>query len=201
MKGLLNFIIVFVVVLICGCAKNELNSDEYINYVESEKNNIKNSKQIEDLNFSLQYCPTEYLLLKEFKTNNLSEKLLAERKKENENMVFFKLRISAKNNSDILNYKISSNDDYYERIQYLSYGFEEDIALLNGKDTLFPALFHFERTYGVVPFADFMLAFNAKIIEPEKFQVIIDDKIFDTGLLKFTYSNKDIQNIPKLKTN
>lgn len=201
MKGLLNFIIVFVVVLICGCAKNELNPDEYINYVESEKNNIKNSKQIEDLNFSLQYCPTEYLLLKEFKTNNLSEKLLAERKKENENMVFFKLRISAKNNPDILNYKISSNDDYYERIQYLSYGFEEDIALLNGKDTLFPALFHFERTYGVVPFADFMLAFNAKIIEPEKFLVIIDDKIFDTGLLKFSYSNKDIQNIPKLKTN
>lgn len=201
MKGLLNGIIVFVVVLICGCAKNELKPDEYINYVESEKNNIKNSKQIEDLNFSLQYCPTEYLLLKEFKTNNLSEKLVAERKKENENMVFFKLRISANNNSDILNYKISSNDDYYERIQYLSYGFEEDIALLNGKDTLFPALFHFERTYGVVPFADFMLAFNAKIKEPEKFQVIIDDKIFNTGLLKFSYSNTDIQNIPRLKTN
>lgn len=201
MKGLLNCIIVFVVVLIYGCAKNELNPDEYINYVESEKNNIKNSKQIEDLNFSLQYCPPEYLLLKEFKTNNLSEKLVAERKKENENMVFFKLRISAKNNTDILNYKISSNDDYYERLQYLSYGFEEDIALLNGKDTLFPALFHFERTYGVVPFADFMLAFNATIKEPENFQVIIDDKIFNTGLLKFSYSNKGIQNIPKLKTN
>ena len=201
MKRVINVTFVLFVVFIYGCAKSDLNADDYVKYVESEKNNIKNTKQIEDLSFSLQYCPTEYLLLKEYKTNNLSEKLIDQRKKDNDSMVFFKLRISAKNNNDILNYQISSNDDYYQRIQYLSYGFEEDIALLNGKDTIFPALFHFERTYGVVPFADFMLAFNTKIKEPENFQVILDDKVFNTGLLKFSYSNKDIQDIPKLKTN
>jgi hypothetical protein len=190
------------VLIMLGCNKQEvLNGNDYVHYVENENNALMNKKEIQGLNFQLQYCTTEYLLLKEYKTDHIAEKVIEERKKQNDSLVFFKLRISAKGESDVMNYNIHATDDYYARVQYLSYGFEENIALLNGNDTIFPAVFHFERTYGVAPFADFIMAFNTYIKEDDQFQVLIDDKAFDTGILKFTYNNKDIHSIPKLKTN
>jgi hypothetical protein len=194
-----------VVIIVIACAfgfrKTELNADDYVHYVESDNNALSNSKEIEGLKFQLQYCPTEYLLLKELKTDLIPQKVIDERKQQNDSMVFFRLRISAKGKNDVLMYGLNSDGDYYSRIQYLSYGLEEDIALLNNNDTIFPAEFHFERTYGVAPFADFIMAFNTKIKKNDDFQVLIDDKAFGNGVLKFSYSNKDLQNIPTLKLN
>lgn len=185
---------------IYGCQKSDLRGNEYRKYIEKESNGLNQVKQIGDMHFQVQYCPTEYLLMKEFKTDDLSEQVVEERRKGNEGLLFFKLRISADGSNDVLNYHLNSGDDYYARIQYLSYGFEEDIALLNERDTIFPALFHFERTYGIAPFADFMMAFETTPKADNDYQVVIDDRVFDTGILKFTFEKQDLQNIPNLKT-
>lgn len=200
-KIIAGVLILAVAIFVFGFSEKELNAEDYVKYVESDNNALMNTKEIDDLSFKLQYCPTEYLLLMEYKTDNISNALVENRKKENDSLLYFKLRISAKGTNDVMNHNVGSTEDYYSRIQYLSYGLEENIALLNGNDTIFPALFHFERTYGIAPFADFIMAFHTKIKESDDFQVLIDDKAFDSGILKFTYNNKDIQNIPKLKTN
>lgn len=189
-----------VILLICGCQKGEPRSNDYVEYVERESNGLRHTQQIGDMRFQVQYCPTEYLLIKEYKTGDLSEKVVEERRKDNEGLLFFKLRISADGSNDVLNYHLNSGEEYYARVQYLSYGFEENIALVNERDTIFPALFHFERTYGVAPFADFMMAFNTTLKTDGEFQMIIDDKVFDTGILQFTYQSRNLQNIPKLIT-
>jgi len=183
-----------------ACKQHALNGNEYVAFVENEKNDMVRTKQVEDLNFRVQYCPAEYLLLKELKTDRISAAELAQRKKDNEGMHFFRLRIRTNDGLDVLKYK-ASEADAYARTQYLSYDFEQDIALVSGSDTIFPAVFHFERTYGVTPFADFMLGFEANVKAGSDFQLLIDDKVFDTGVLKFTYNDKDIQNLPPLKTN
>ena len=201
MKIIVNIVILLSVLVLASCKKNSLNSSEYISFVEDESNNLLKKKAIEGLHFQMQYCPAEYLLLNEQKTTPVSGQMVDQKKRDNINMLFFKLRINSEGNGDVLNYNIQSQDDYYARTQYLSYGFEEDIALVNGADTLFPAVFHFERTYGVAPFADFMIAFDTELKAQQDFQILIDDKVFNTGLLKFTYSYPDLQNIPQLKTN
>lgn len=200
-KILLGVIILTAGLLVFGFNEKELNAEDYVTFIESENNALMNIKKIDNLSFQLQYCTDEYLLLMEHKTDNIPNALIEEKKRENDSLVYFKLRISAKGTNDVLSHQISSTDEYYSRIQFLSYELEENIALLNGNDTIFPALFHFERTYGVAPFADFIMAFHTKIKENDDFQILIDDKSFGSGLLKFTYSNNDIQNIPKLKTN
>ncbi len=186
--------------MVFGCQKPALSGGEYMQYVEKENNGLKHIKQIGDMSFQMQYCPTEYLLLNEYKTEYLPHEVVEERLINNDSMLFFKLRIKADGSNDVLNYQIDSGDDYYARVQYLSYGFEENIALVQGIDTIFPALFHFERTYGIAPFADFMLAFNAGIGEDDSFQILVDDKVFDNGLLKFSYKEEDIRTIPELIT-
>jgi len=199
MKTLLTLILLLIP-LFYGCHQRKLGGNEFIKYIENEKHGLNKIKQIEDLLFQMQYCPTEYMLLKEYKTDILSDQVVKERLKNNENMLFYKLRISAKGSNDVINYKLTQGEDYYARIQYLSYGFEENIALVNDQDTIFPALFHFERTYGVVPYIDFMMAFESPL-KSKAVQVLLDDKVFNTGILKFTYSIDDIDNIPELKTN
>lgn len=194
-------ILVLLVIFIgTGCRQSYLVGSEYMQYVENEKNGLKHTKQIGDMSFQMQYCPTEYLLLNEHKTEQLSHEIVEERLMHNDSMLFFKLRIKADGSNDVLNYQLNSSDDYYARIQYMSYGFEESIALVHKVDTIFPALFHFERTYGIAPYTDFMLAFDTGIKEDGTFQILIDDKVFDNGLLKFTYKAEDIYSIPKLLT-
>lgn len=187
--------------LLFSCTKEKLDADEYIAYVENESNSFVHQKQIGDLVFQLQYCPTEYLVVKELNTQKIPQAFIDKKIKENNGLLFFKLRIKTGSGADVLHYNIASDEDYYHRIDYLSYGFEEDVALINDKDTIFPGTFLFERTYGISPNADFVLMFDSKIKKDESFQIIIDDKVFNNGLLKFSYSEKDLAGIPQLKTN
>jgi hypothetical protein len=186
--------------LLYSCNKNELSGNDYIKHIDNESNNLKQTKSIEDLTYQLQYLPTEYLLLNEYKTFDLSEKLVNAKLKENDSLMYFKLRILGKNEiGEVLNYKTESSSDYYSRIEFLSYGFEENIILISGVDTLIPAIYHFERTYGVVPYLDFLFAFGTGKRKHKELSVVIDDKIFRNGLIKFNYSENTLNSIPKLK--
>jgi hypothetical protein len=183
-----------------ACRPSNLGGKEYVTYIENEDNGLNTSKQIEGLEYHLQYCPQEYLLMKEYKTYGLSQKLIDLKKKEAGSLLYFKLRIKdSKGQGDVLNYNIGSNDAYYRRIEFLSYGFEESIALVSSKDTLYPALYHFERTYGVAPYADFLIAFNSEDFLNEDLAVLINDRVFDNGLIKFNYKREDLAQLPTLK--
>jgi hypothetical protein len=197
-----GYILIFIIIaVLSACKKESLDGDEYIEYVDKVQNGITNTKEIDGLSFQLAYCPTEYLLLKELKTSSISAEELGMRKKDNENMMFFHLRIKSSTENDVLKHKLYNDNDYIARAEYLAYGLEEDIALIAGNDTLFPSLFHFERTYGIAPFADFMIAFASKVPEHGNFHVIMDDRVFNCGTLKFNYDSKDIHTIPILNTN
>lgn len=194
------FVLVAVILFLQCSNMSSLDGREYVNWIEKPRNAINKQKEIEDLQYNLQYCPLEYMLLKEFRSDHISQKLVEDRRKDS--LMFFKLRISTKNNKeDILNYNISDNSDYYARVDYLSYGFEENIILVNSSDTLYPALYHYERTYGIAPYADFMFAFKKNNFKKSNFTICIDDAVFNNGIIKFEYSEDQLNNIPHLKTN
>jgi len=201
MRAAISLPVIVLMFFICSCGKDKLDGKEYIGYIENEKSPFTNSKEVDGLVFQLQYCPEEYMVLKQLKQYDVPQALIDRKKKEDAGLVFFKLRIKTAEGSDVLNYGISSQDDFYHRIDYLSYGFEENIAMVSGTDTIYPGIFQFERTYGISPNADFIMAFDAKLEKDKEFQVLIDDMVFSSGLLKFTYSETDIRNIPQLKTN
>lgn len=185
--------------LLMSCQKSSLDGSDYIKCVEDPSGAFRTEKEMDGLVFRMQYCPVEYMLMNDQRSVDVLSKDLEQRKKEDENMLFFKLRLSS-NTNDVLGYRATSDQEYSDRGQYFSFGFEEDIVLVTGADTLSPCEYHFERTYGISPNADFILAFHTDSPVRDDFQVIIDDKIYNTGLLKFTYNYKDIHNIPQLKT-
>ncbi|MHB8259768.1 MAG: hypothetical protein ACYDCN_00990 [Bacteroidia bacterium] len=77
---------------------------------------------------------------------------------------------------------------------------EKDIRMVDGMDTLKCVLFHFERAYDVIPYATFLLAFPKSKFPLAEKTFIYNDRVFNKGFIKITYTPEDLSQIPKLKT-
>lgn len=178
-----------------SCAKEKLEATDYIKYVESESNGLRVVKKIGDVNYALQYKPMNYVLVKE-SNSNTSDKGIA----DTDGMQYYTLSYSLSNsNADILKSNIGSTGEYYERVNYLSYGLQNDVYLLEGSDTLKCRLFNFVRSYGLSPRADFIMAFDeSKKHSANDKLVVVEDKVYGGGIIKFKITKSDIANIPEL---
>jgi hypothetical protein len=181
-----------------ACAKKKVTATEYMTYMEQEKNGLKVSKTIGDICYSVQYKTPEYVLLKE-NTASLS----ALKKKDIEEMQYYTLQYSLTDKSkDILKAHLQNNDDYLERSNYFSFGLQEDIYLVDGKDTLPCKLFNYVNSYGLSPKADFVLAFDGKPKkEVQDKLLVIEDNVYGGGIIKLKIEKENIQQIPELTAN
>lgn len=191
-----NIIIVFITFCFISfsCTKKKLNQVDYMRYVENEENGLRIIKNMGEVNYILQYKPIDYVQLKE---NRNSETINLE---ELEDMQYYTLSYALKDNynKDILRYDLNSQNEYYERVNYFSYGFPEDIFLVEGKDTIACDLFNYVRSYGLSPRADFIIGFkktSSKNIEDKL--VVVDDKVYGGGIIKLKILAEDLENIPE----
>jgi hypothetical protein len=60
-------------------------------------------------------------------------------------------------------------------------------------------MFHYERTYGIDPRANFVLAFEKSKQGTAAKTILFDDKVLGAGPVMLSVSPEDLQNIPELK--
>ncbi len=89
--------------------------------------------------------------------------------------------------------------DYQNLVQYFSYDLQNDIQLVQSTDTIKCGLFHFESTYDVAPFNNFLTRFDTTKAYEDDIEFIYDDKLFGIGPVKFTIQKKDLEKITNLK--
>jgi hypothetical protein len=87
---------------------------------------------------------------------------------------------------------------YEALIKELSFGMKDRISLVIGKDTLAPSLYHYERGFELGNHQRFLFAFPKGKEAAESFQVIYNDEIFSSSLLKFSFS--DTNDFPDLRS-
>ena len=177
-----------------------LTPGEYVRWVKKKENGLKKEKTIDDVTFSLQYKPYPYIVCMEEKKERFPDSLLNKRISELDGMQYFDLVISLKSSQgELLKYKIGSSEDYDKRVKYFAFEMQNDIKLVEKEDTLPCSLFHFERTYDVAPYCTFLLGFSLdKNKQNNEKTIILYDRMFDKGTVKFTFNKKEITNIPKL---
>lgn len=179
--------------VIFSCSKQKLNSVEYMQYIENESNGLKVIKTIEEISYTVQFKPVEYVLLKENKS-------VDSKKEDIDGMQYYTLSFSLKkSDKDILRYDLRDQNEYYERVNYFSFGLQRDVYLVEGKDTLECNLFNYVRSYGLSPRADFILGFDKadeKTIHDKL--IVFEDKVFGGGIIKLKISEADIKDIPEL---
>ena len=192
-------------------APSKLGATEYMNWIENVDNGIKVEKKMGEFTFTAMYKPLEYLALIELKKDNISKKELEKYNAEYSDLQYFTFRISAENQKEeLLKVGLKSENDYYSRIEYFSFKMQNDLKLIDGKDTLDCALFHFERVYGLAPYATFVIGFpltkeegtntsTKKNVFKNK-TILYDEKVFQLGKIYMTIKEDNLNRIPELIT-
>jgi hypothetical protein len=188
------FAFFFICLFAMSCTKKKLNKKDYLQYIENEDNGLRASRIMGDVKYTLQYKPIDYVLLKE--NNSNAQQTAVDLK----GMQYYTLSYSlVKNDKDILRYDLSEENEYYQRVNYFSYGLQNDLYLVDGSDTLLCKLFNYVRSYGLSPRVDVVIGFNTtpkKAIEEK--QLVLEDKMFNGGIIKLKVTKKDLENIPEL---
>lgn len=174
--------------------------NEFVTWCADEDHKLNKVKEIADIRYTLSYLPSETMAFLELRKEEYD---FSKFKKTSENyseMTYFNFKVEVINGRiELLKHQLQSASQYEARVKYMSFEMENDIYLLQGKDTLHPGLFHFERIFEVAPYATVMFAFdNQKFNKDENFTIVYNDKLFEKGFVKFNYKTKQLINVPNI---
>lgn len=180
--------------------KTELPLEEFVKWVGDKQNDLSKSKEISEMKYHLTYVPKECMAFLELKDEAYTPEQFNNSLNSYKTMSYFNFRIELKDGKgELLKYNLTSPQQYTERINYVSFGMQKDIFLVQEKDTLLPGLYHFERTFDVAPFTTVMLAFDNEKFDPEKeFTIVYNDRLFNKGYIKYNYQPKQLIDLPNL---
>lgn len=202
-KSKIFIVLALLVINFTGCNKKELIPLDYVKWVEDESNGLRQTKVFGEVEVTVQYKPLDYVVAIEQKDPELKREMLNKRKKDIEGLRHYMIRFSTVDKTqDFMKYDISSQEEYYAKQSYLSFGFQQDIWLVENGDTLPCVLFNCIRNYGISPNVDFAVAFDSgdKRDSDKEQTLIIDDKVLGIGTLKFKVTKEIISNIPTIRT-
>ncbi|MGZ3862793.1 MAG: hypothetical protein ACXVPN_10315 [Bacteroidia bacterium] len=182
-----------------GCSDRAVSVNEYVNYVENESNGLHKSKIIDKYKIQVQYKPVEYIVAYEEKKEILDQRTVEARRKKLEKLSYFTLRLQSSSKDERI-LDETDNTTYNEKLNYFTFGMQEDLKLISGKDTLSCLLYNYVRNFDLAPYLDFVIAFDNKI-KGNNVEFVYDGTNLGIGKCIFTFKEKDIINVPRLITN
>lgn len=185
-----------------GCTKKSVTVQEYLNYINNPENELISTQEIAQLKIQVQYRPIDYQVLNELDLDLINADTFKTQISLNQGTQFFLLRIGTKdNNSDPLRINLQNEDQYQQRISYLISSVKDDVKLIDGKDTLNCKMHHYERSYHLSNFHNILLLFDNPVeqnVEIKDKTIIFNERMLETGILKFKISHNAIQSIPAI---
>lgn len=180
--------------------RRRLPPADYLRWVEDSQNGLIIKATNGALDFTVQFKPLDYIVLKEAKLHNhaLNKKALGVRKAEIDGLEYYSFFISLNNGKKDIERTLSGDKDEYDKvIRYFAGDMQHDLTLVAGADTLDCKLFHFERTYGVTNYSRFEIGFNPANKSLDRTIVFKADAI-NAGTIELRINSTNLQNIPQV---
>jgi len=177
-----------------------LPMNEFLAWVANDENELAKTKELNEIQYKMCYLPKQTMAYMELKDEAYTNEQFMQACEHYSEMSYFNFRLALTEGSgELLKYGLGSAAEYNERVNYMAFKMQDDIFLIQGKDTLHPGLFHFERIYEVAPYATVMLAFDDKKFDKEnEFTIVYDDQLFHKGYIKYNYRPKQLIDLPNL---
>jgi len=179
----------------CNSKKSPI---DYIQWVNDPENGMVKIKETNTTQLECKYTPTEYVVLKQFKKGTVDTVVYNAEVNEINNMYHFILKFQNHDGSNLIKDNYSTQESFQQKSMYLSYDIKSDLKLVQGLDTTFCVLNHHERTYGNTPYEQILLSFPKLNKKVEELTLIFDDRVFGFNRVKFNFSKRDLENIPKV---
>lgn len=173
--------------------------------MNNPENGLYVYKNLGSVSYSVQYESAEYIIDNMEKDPFLKSSALQKELPNYHGMEYYIIQLrNIKSNTDILTLDLENKNEYYERENYYSFDFQNDICLIRGGDTIPCTVFNYVPNYGISPHIDFMVAFvdkekTAAQVKADR-TIIIEDKIFNNGTIKLEIKKDNINKIPLLIT-
>lgn len=185
-------------------SKMELGPVEYIHWINDQNvNNLTKTKEIGEINFQFKYLPLPYMISNDLREAGISSYEYDSLKEEYQGMEYYQLNISVDNfNDELAKYGVADMSEYQQRIVYMSFAMQSDLTMkINNEKEVPCRLFHFERTYGVAPYATFLFGFSKEDMgeSVNERTLILNDQLFNKGLIKINWHSAELENIPKIQ--
>lgn len=195
--------LILLLFLITSCEVRIFNSvNEISEYIEDQENNYCYKKNIEGVEYVLQYRPTD-LLVKQEIGENQDKKLIERLRNKYNKYMYFNLSMSL-NNQELLSNVVRDKSKFGQMVHDLAFGMEEKVNLFTKKnDTLSMADFVYPRMYGMTNSTSIMIVYprDETYLKDDYLNFTVEDLGFYTGEVKFKVKTKEILNEPKLRFN
>ena len=181
-----------------------LYPQDYVAWIRDSENGLKRVKKIGDFTFTLLYKPKEYMACMEYQPHELDEHNLKSATESYSELEHFELRIEIdKSHGEVLKYGVNNREEYQDRITYYAFKANQDAKLIlknnEHQKELDCVVHHWERTYDAGPVNIIQFAFKKDDSSEQDKVFVFDDKIFNTGRLKFKLRKEDLMNLPEIK--
>lgn len=200
--GLLCFCILSsLLTLLNGCKAEtkKLSVEDYIKFTSSVNSPLILEKEINDIKYSIKLITPELRAIQSGKSFKSSYEINEEVKKLTNQINVTLLISDASKESHIVKQSVFDNKSFAKIIDYCSEKIYTDFYLIENGKKYFPSLVFLDPANSISPVIRISAAFN-KVFNPNLDLVFVfNDKIYDTGYLKFNYTNKVINTLPKLE--
>ena len=189
-------------VLVFASCKKSYTPLEYKQWIESDESGFKKKKTIGSLEYEMQYQTREYLLLLNNGPEAFEKEInIAEEMNNYSEDVQVLFTIRNLDGIPPLEYNVQDEMEYYARIQYLNSKVSNDFFLVSNETDTAKCMFaHLERDFGISPEIRLNLAFNLQ--NPvNDFRFCYNDKLFNNGMIKFSMSADELNDLPELRNN
>lgn len=199
MKEEIKYIVAVLIAIGLMACHRTLKTDEYVKHIRNVDNGLRKIVEVGDWEYDIQYKPSDYILSLE----QVSDSSRKRRQEELKGTVWFNISFMNKTGKvSALRYGLGSIDEYDGRLGYFLNGAEAEIQMVYGlKDTLKPIAYEFENNYNLAPQETMVVGFKLPDGEErihQDLQLVYNDKIYKTGIIKVKILKGSVENIPGL---
>lgn len=195
------FILFILIFSSCG-NKSFDTTEDIFTFISDVDNGYKYTKEVNGVDFTLQYRPTDLLVNQEVGDSISKDKVKALRQKYNKYM-YFNLSMS-KNRKELLSNVVGDKAQFGQMVNDLAFNMDEKVNFYTAeKDTLIMIDFIYPRMYGMTNETTIMLVYprDEKYLKEDYLNFTIEDLGFYTGEVKFKINTSPLKREPQLNFN
>ena len=202
MNRFLNILLILISTALFNCTNNKSfnNVNELAKYINNSENGLFKEKTIGVINYKLKYLPTEYLVYKQLSANS-KKSVIDSLNMEYKNSITFLLSIGPSDDQsfDITQYGVSNYQEFSVLIEKMCFRADQLIYIQDksGKEHK-PAIVQMENINALEKHRNLMVVFHNESYFSNDFSFVFNDELFSTGINKFLFRSKDINDVPKI---
>lgn len=193
---------VFTFFLLTSCSNKTFDSTEkLLDYIKQESNGYIQYKNVNGVDFTLLYKPTDLLVQQELGDDEkFDSKRIKELRNKYSNYMYFNLSMSM-NNKELLSVAPKNRNEFGAMVNQLAFGMREKVFVYTQqKDTLEMIDYVYPRMYGMSKSTSMLFVYprEEKDLKEAYLNFTVDDLGLYTGEVKFKIPTNKINNEPSL---